>query len=80
MNRKVVPLRPNAPDGDEARPRAIPRVISHPPGMGRDTLIDACKKQEQLILSYEARLTAMAEREMPGPLDFGRLRRPQDHP
>jgi membrane protein DedA with SNARE-associated domain len=33
-----------------------------------------------VVRMNEARLTAMAEREMPGPLDFGGLRRPEDHP
>ena len=36
VNRKVVPLRPSVPRDDEVRPRAIPRVISHPPGLDRE--------------------------------------------
>jgi hypothetical protein len=62
VSRKVVPLRPRTSTGDDdasVRPRAIPRVISHQPGLTREALIDACKVQEQLILKYEARLTAM---------------------
>ena len=59
MSRKVVPLHPSVRGDDEARPRAIPRVISHPPGLNREALIEACKLQEQLILKYEARLTAL---------------------
>ncbi|HEY5240989.1 MAG TPA: hypothetical protein VIJ22_05975 [Polyangiaceae bacterium] len=60
MNRKVVPLRPSAP-AEEAgmRPRTIPRVISHPPGLSREGLVEACKVQEQLIVKYEARITGM---------------------
>ena len=41
------------------RPRTIPRVISHAPGVSREDLIEACKQQEQLIAKYEARLTGM---------------------
>jgi hypothetical protein len=61
VSKKVVPLRPNALPGEDnaVRPRAIPRVISHQPGLTREGLIEACKLQEQLILKYEARLTAM---------------------
>jgi hypothetical protein len=62
VSRKVVPLRPTASTEDDdaaVRPRAIPRVISHQPGLTRDELIEACKVQEQLIVKYEARLTAM---------------------
>lgn len=61
MSKKVVPLRPSAAPGadDAVRPRAIPRVISHQPGLDREALVEACKLQEQLILKYEARITAM---------------------
>lgn len=61
MSKKVVPLRPSAAPGDDnaVRPRAIPRVISHQPGLGREGIIEACKIQERMILKYEARLTAM---------------------
>jgi len=41
------------------RPRTIPRVISHPPGLSREALVEACKQQEQLIAKYEARLTGL---------------------
>jgi hypothetical protein len=58
--RKVVPLRPKAPSDDGGvRPRTIPRVISHQPGLSQEELLEACKLQEQLILKYEARLTGL---------------------
>jgi hypothetical protein len=41
------------------RPRTIPRVISHPPGLSREGLVEACKLQEKLIAKYEARLTGL---------------------
>ena len=60
MNPKVVPLRPQrAPEPDELRPRFMPRVISHPPGMAKDAVFAACKEHERLLLKYEPRLTAM---------------------
>ncbi|HEY1692887.1 MAG TPA: hypothetical protein VGG39_12040 [Polyangiaceae bacterium] len=59
MEPKVVPLRPAPPDEAEARPRAVPRVISHPPGMSREELAVACRNHEKLIEKYAARLTAM---------------------
>ena len=61
MSRKVVvPLRPSAAaDEGAARPRTIPRVISHPPGLSREALVEACKLQEQLIAKYEPRLTGL---------------------
>jgi hypothetical protein len=60
VSHKVVPLRPIAPSDDGAmRPRTIPRVISHPPGLSREDLVEACKQQEQLIARYEARLTGL---------------------
>jgi hypothetical protein len=63
VSKKVVPLRPSVArekeEDDGARPRALPRVISHPPGMEREALKSACRHQEELILKYEPRLTAM---------------------
>jgi hypothetical protein len=60
VSRKVVPLRPRAPRDDGApRPRTLPRVIAHPPGLGQEQLLEACRLQEQLVLRYEARLTAL---------------------
>ncbi|HEY3816130.1 MAG TPA: hypothetical protein VGL81_03110 [Polyangiaceae bacterium] len=60
MKRKVVPLRPNAPADEAAmRPRTIPRVISHAPGLSRESLVQACKVQEKLIAKYEARITGL---------------------
>ncbi len=62
MSRKVVPLRPepsSTDDGSTVRPRAIPRVLSHQPGVSREELLQACRQQEQMILKYEPRLTAM---------------------
>jgi hypothetical protein len=59
MSSKVVPLRkqaPPKPDG-RMRPRLLPRVVSHMPGLARDALVEACKEQERLILEYEPRLT-----------------------
>jgi hypothetical protein len=41
------------------RPRTIPRVISHQPGLSQEDLLEACKQQEQLIQRYEARLTGL---------------------
>ena len=60
MSSKVVPLRPEAPPKDDGRtkPRMLPRVVSHAPGVEREALIEACKEQERLILEYEPRLTA----------------------
>jgi hypothetical protein len=64
VSRKVVPLRPTPSPEDDAtvRPRAIPRVISHQPGVSREELVKACREQEALILKYEARLTAMVSK------------------
>lgn len=60
MNRKVVPLRPSVAPGDAtARPRTIPRVISHQPGLPHQELVNACREHERLIREYEPRLTAM---------------------
>jgi hypothetical protein len=61
MSSKVVPLRPEAPPKDDGKvkPRVVPRVISHMPGISQKELLDACNAQEQLILKYEAKLTAM---------------------
>ncbi|MGD0528371.1 MAG: hypothetical protein ABSE49_24760 [Polyangiaceae bacterium] len=60
MSRKVVPLRPSATAEPAAtHPRTIPRVISHPPGLDREGLVEACKQHEQLIAKYEARITGM---------------------
>src|SRR5580693_6182198 len=60
MSRKVVPLRPSSEPGDASvRPRTIPRVISHQPGLPREELVEACREQERLIHRYEPRLTAM---------------------
>jgi hypothetical protein len=64
MSRKVVPLRPSTTSGDgngnaTVRPRTIPRVISHQPGLPREQLVEACREQERLIHRYEPRLTAM---------------------
>jgi len=61
MTRKVVPLRGGAPpaDASEARPKAIPRVVSHLPGLAKDALVEACREHERLIQKYEGRLTAM---------------------
>lgn len=61
MTRKVVPLRGGAPPGDatEARPKTIPRVVSHLPGLSKEALVAACREHERLIEEYEPRLTAM---------------------
>jgi hypothetical protein len=60
VSRKVVPLRPSATAEPAAtHPRTIPRVISHPPGLDREGLVEACKQHEQLIAKYEARITGM---------------------
>jgi len=60
MTRKVVPLRRSADaDDGSVRPRTIPRVISHQPGLARPALVEACKEQQRLIQKYEPRLTAM---------------------
>ena len=60
MSSKVVHLRPEAPPKDDGRtrPRLLPRVVSHAPGVEREALVEACKEQERLILQYEPRLTA----------------------
>jgi hypothetical protein len=60
MTRKVVPLRPSPEPGDASvRPRTIPRVISHQPGLARPALVEACREQQRLINRYEPRLTAL---------------------
>jgi hypothetical protein len=60
VSRKVVPIRPSAPSDDGTlRPRTIPRVLSHPPGLSREEILEACKVQEQLIHKYEPRLTGL---------------------
>jgi hypothetical protein len=62
MSRKIIPLRPPstppAKDG-AAQPRAIPRVLSHPPGMTREAIVEAAREHERLIDRYEPRLTAI---------------------
>jgi hypothetical protein len=60
MNRKVIPLRPSAPPTRDAgpQPRAIPRVLSHLPGMSREAIVEAAHEHERLIDHYEPRLTA----------------------
>jgi hypothetical protein len=60
MNRKVIPLRPPAPPTRDAgpQPRAIPRVLSHLPGMTREAIVQAAHEHERLIDHYEPRLTA----------------------
>jgi hypothetical protein len=58
---KVVPLHPSPAPGDESesvRPRTLPRVVSHQPGLPRELLLEACREQQALIQKYEARLTA----------------------
>jgi hypothetical protein len=63
VTRKVVPLRPRASSDDGAlRPRTLPRVISHQPGLSQDDLLEACMLQEQLILKHESRLTGLVAR------------------
>jgi hypothetical protein len=61
MGRKIIPLRRPAPPTKEgsAHPRAIPRVLSHPPGMTREAIALAAREHERLIDQYEPRLTAM---------------------
>ena len=61
MSRKVIPLRRPAPptrDGGP-QPRAIPRVLSHLPGMTREAIVEAAREHERLINLYEPRLTAL---------------------
>jgi hypothetical protein len=60
MNRKVIPLRPSSPPPRDAgpQPRAIPRVLSHLPGMTREAIVEAAHEHERLIDHYEPRLTA----------------------
>jgi hypothetical protein len=40
------------------RPRLLPRVVSHAPGMSREAVHAGCAEQERLVLKYEARLTS----------------------
>jgi hypothetical protein len=61
MNRKIIPLRRSPPptkDGSP-QPRAIPRVLSHLPGMTREAIVEAAKEHERLIDRYEPRMTAL---------------------
>jgi len=61
MNRKIIPLRrartPIKDDGPHRR--AIPRVLSHLPGMTREAIAGAAQEHERLIDAYEPRLTAL---------------------
>jgi hypothetical protein len=41
------------------RPRLVPRVVSHAPGLSRQDIFAGCAEQERLILKYEARLTSL---------------------
>jgi hypothetical protein len=59
VTRKVVPLHARGPSDDAVRPRTIPRVLSHQPGISQDDLLDACRQQEKLIVKYESRLTGL---------------------
>jgi hypothetical protein len=64
MTRKVVPLHrdvraPSPSDEPGTRPKAIPRVVSHLPGITKEALAEACREHERLISKYEGRLTAM---------------------
>ncbi len=64
MSSKVIPLRRSSASagGSEdrnRRPKAIPRVLSHTPGMTKETIADACREQERVIAEHEPRLTAM---------------------
>jgi hypothetical protein len=65
MSGKVVPIRPRgaavarATEDANTRPRLVPRVVSHAPGMSREAVYAGCAAQEQLIIKHEARLTAL---------------------
>lgn len=61
MSSKVVQLRPAPPArGDrKMRPRMVPRVISHVPGLSDEDLRKGLHEHEELILKHEARLTTM---------------------
>jgi hypothetical protein len=61
MNRKIIPLRRPAPAAKDGgpQPRAIPRVLSHLPGMTREAIVEAAHEHERLIDKYEPRLTAL---------------------
>jgi len=65
MSGKVVPIRSSGalaarPTVDaNTRPRLVPRVISHAPGLSREAVFAGCVEQEKQILRYEARLTAL---------------------
>jgi hypothetical protein len=61
MTRKIVPLRRPLVAAKECgpQPRAIPRVLSHLPGMTRESIAGAAHEHERLIDEYEPRLTAM---------------------
>src|SRR5580704_5348472 len=61
MTRKIIPLRrppPVSKDGGP-QPRAIPRVLSHLPGMAKEAIVAAAREHERLIDHYEPRLTAL---------------------
>jgi hypothetical protein len=65
MSSKVVPIRSSGaaavrptPDAN-TRPRLLPRVLSHTPGLSREAIFAGCAEQEQQILRYEARLTSL---------------------
>jgi hypothetical protein len=61
MTRKIIPLHrplPASKDGGP-QPRAIPRVLSHLPGMTREAIAGAAHEHERLIGEYEPRLTAL---------------------
>jgi hypothetical protein len=65
MSGKVVPIRSSGaadarptPDAN-TRPRLMPRVVSHTPGLSREAIFAGCAEQEKQILRYEARLTSL---------------------
>jgi hypothetical protein len=65
MSGKVVPIRSLGavavrPTADaNTRPRLVPRVVSHAPGLSREAIFAGCAAQEKQVLRYEARLTAL---------------------
>jgi hypothetical protein len=61
MDRKIIPLHRALPPAKDGGPplRAIPRVLSHLPGMTRASIASAAQEHERLIAEHEARITAL---------------------
>jgi hypothetical protein len=68
MTGKVVPIgsrgsvRTGVAADANMRPRLLPRLVSHTPGLSREAIVAGCSAQQKLILKHEAELTALVAR------------------